>query len=151
MVALTRGLTPEEAAARLNAVHDYAVRLPASNGKSATVGFCWGGARSFSYAATQPALDGAVVYYGSSPEAPELARVTAPVVGHYAGDDARVNATVPPAEAEMKRLGKFYEVHMYEGAGHGFLRQLEGRDGANLAAAQKAWPRTVAFFRERLE
>ncbi|HZI67459.1 MAG TPA: dienelactone hydrolase family protein, partial [Thermoanaerobaculia bacterium] len=80
-----------------------------------------------------------------------LARVTAPVLGHYAGDDARVNATVAPAEAEMKRLGKFYEVHVYEGAGHGFLRQLEGREGANRAAAEKAWPRTVSFFRERLE
>jgi carboxymethylenebutenolidase len=151
VVALVRGLTPEEATSRLNAVHDYAVKLPASNGKTATVGFCWGGARSFSYAAAQPSLDGAVVYYGSSPEAPELARVTAPVLGHYAGDDARVNATVPAAEAEMKRLGKSYETHFYEGAGHGCLRQLEGRDGANLAAAQKAWPRTVAFWRERLE
>lgn len=151
VVALVRGLTPEEATARLNAVHDYAVKLPASNGKSATVGFCWGGARSFAYAAAQPALLGAVVYYGTSPAAAELARVTAPVLGHYAGDDARVNATVPAAEAEMKRLGKFYETHFYEGAGHGFLRQLEGRDGANLAAAEKAWPRTVAFWRERLE
>lgn len=151
VVALVRGLTPEEATARLNAVYDYAVKLPASNGKSATVGFCWGGARSFAYAAAQPALLGAVVYYGTSPAAAELARVTAPVLGHYAGDDARVNATVPAAEAEMKRLGKFYETHFYEGAGHGFLRQLEGRDGANLAAAEKAWPRTVAFWRERLE
>jgi carboxymethylenebutenolidase len=151
VVALVRGLTPEEATARLNAVHDYAVKLPASNGKSATVGFCWGGARSFAYAAAQPALDGAVVYYGTSPEAAELARVSAPVLGHYAGDDARVNATVPTAEAEMKRLGKIYETHVYDGAGHGFLRQLEGRDGANLAAAQKAWPRTVAFWRERIE
>ena len=151
VVALVRGLTPEEATTRLNAVHDWAVKLPASNGKSATVGFCWGGARSFSYAAAQPALDGAVVYYGSSPEVALLAGITAPVLGLYAGDDARVNATVPPAEAEMKRLGKFYEVHTYDGAGHGFLRQLEGREGANLAAAEKAWPRTVAFWKERIE
>jgi carboxymethylenebutenolidase len=151
VVALVRGLTPDETAARLNAVHDYAVKLPASNGKSATIGFCWGGARSFGYAAAQPALDGAIVYYGSSPETAELARVAAPVLGHYAGDDARVNATVPRAEAEMKRLGKFYEPHVYEGAGHGFLRQQEGREGANRAAAEKAWPRTVSFLKERLE
>jgi carboxymethylenebutenolidase len=151
VVALVRGLTPDETAARLNAVHDYAVRLPASNGKSATIGFCWGGARSFGYAAAQAALDGAIVYYGSSPETAELARVGAPVLGHYAGDDARVNATLPPAEAEMKRLGKFYETHVYEGAGHGFLRQQEGREGANRTAAEKAWPRTVRFLKERLE
>lgn len=151
VVALVRGLTPDETAARLNTVHDYVVRLPASNGKSATIGFCWGGARSFGYAAAQPALDGAIVYYGTSPETAELARVAAPVLGHYAGDDARVNATVPPAEAEMKRLGKFYETHVYEGAGHGFLRMREGREGANRAAAEKSWPRTVRFLRERLE
>lgn len=151
VVALVRGLTPDEAATRLNAVHDYAVRLPASNGKSATIGFCWGGARSFGYAAAQPALDGAIVFYGSSPETAVLARIAAPVLGHYAGDDARVNASVPPAEAEMKRLGKIYEVHIYEGAGHGFLRQQEGREGANRIAAEKAWPRTVGFLKERLE
>lgn len=151
VVALVRGLTPDETAPRLNAVHDYAVRLPASNGKSATIGFCWGGARSFGYAAAQPALDGAIVYYGTSPETGELARIAAPVLGHYAEDDARVNATVPPAEAEMKRLGKFYETHVYEGAGHGFLRMQEGREGANRAAAEKSWPRTVRFIKERLE
>lgn len=151
VVALVRGLTPDEANARLNAVHDYAVKLPAANGKSATIGFCWGGSRSFGYAAAQPALDAAVVYYGSSPEAAELGRVTAPVLGHYAGDDARVNATVPPAEAEMKRLGKFYEANVYEGAGHGFLRQQESREGANRAATEKSWPRTVTFWRERIE
>jgi carboxymethylenebutenolidase len=148
---LVRALTPEDATARLNAVHDYAVKLPAANGKSATIGFCWGGGRSFSYAATQPALDAAVVYYGISPEAAELARIKAPVLGNYGGDDARVNATVATAEAEMKKLGKTYEPHTYEGAGHGFLRQQDGRDGANLKATREAWPRTVAFLRRYLK
>jgi len=151
VVKLVRAVTPEEATARLNAVRDYAVKLPASNGTSATVGFCWGGARSFAYAAAQPALQAAVVYYGVSPEPADLAGVKAPVLGLYGSDDARVNATVAPAEAEMKKLGKAYEVHTYEGAGHGFLRQQSGRDGANLKATQQAWPRTVAFLREHLK
>ena len=150
VVKLVRSLTPADANARLDAVHAWAVALPASNGKSATVGFCWGGARSFGYAAAQPALDGAVVYYGSSPEAAELAKIGAPVLGHYGGDDARVNATIPPAEAEMKRLSKPYEPHIYEGAGHGFLRAQTEREGANLRATEQAWPRTLAFLRERL-
>lgn len=150
-VKLVRGLTPEEATARLNAVHDYAVKLPAANGKSATIGFCWGGARSFAYAAAQPALDAAVVYYGTSPEAADLAKIKAPVLGLYGGDDARVNATIEPAQAEMKKLGKTYEPNIYDGAGHGFLRQQDGRDGANLKATQQAWPRTVAFLREQLK
>jgi len=151
VVKLVRGITPEEANRRLNAVRDWATKLPAGNGKTATIGFCWGGARSFGYAAAQPALDAAVVYYGVSPESAELAAIRAPVLGFYGGDDARVDATVPPAEAEMKRLGKSYETHTYDGAGHGFLRDQEGRDGANLKAASEAWPRTVAFLKERLK
>ena len=151
VVKLVRGLTPEQAIARLNAVHDWAVKLPAANGKSATIGFCWGGARSFVYAAAQPALDAAVVYYGTSPEAAELARVKAPVLGLYGSDDARVNATIPTAEAELKKLGKTYEPNIYEGAGHGFLRAQEDREGANLRATKQAWPRTLAFLREHLK
>lgn len=151
VVKLVRGLTPEQATARLNAVHDYAVKLPAANGKSATIGFCWGGARSFAYAAAQPALDAAVVYYGTSPEAADLARVKVPVLGLYGEDDARVNATIPPAEAEMKKGGRTYEPNIYPGAGHGFLRAQDDREGANLAATEKAWPRTVAFLRQHLK
>ena len=147
---LVRGLTPEDATARLNAVREYALKIPAANGKTATIGFCWGGARSFAYA-TQPGPNAAVVYYGTSPEAADLAKVKAPVLGLYGSDDARVNATVGPAEAEMKKLGKTYEVHTYEGAGHGFLRAQDGREGANLKATQQAWPRTVAFLKEHLK
>jgi carboxymethylenebutenolidase len=151
VVKMVRGLTPEITLARLNAVHDWAVKIPSGNGKTATMGFCWGGGKSFAYAAQQPALDAAVVFYGTSPEGEELAKVKAPVLGHYGGDDARVNATIPTAEAELKKLGRTYEPHVYEGAGHGFLRQQDGRDGANLKATQQAWPRTLAFLRERLK
>jgi len=150
-VAITHGLTPEEANRRLNSVRLWALGLAAGNGKVATVGFCWGGARSFAFAAAQPALDAAVVYYGASPETGDLGRIKAPVEGHYGGDDARVDATIPAAEAEMKRLGKTYHPHIYEGAGHGFLRDQAGRDGANLRAARQAWPATVAFLKERLK
>ena len=151
VVKLVRAVTPEEATARLNAVRAHAIKIPAANGKTATIGFCWGGSRSFAYAVEQPALDAAVVYYGTSPETPDLARIKAPVLGHYGGDDARVNATIAPAEAEMKRLGQTYEPHVYDGAGHGFLRAQSGRDGANLKATQEAWARTIAFLRERLK
>lgn len=151
VVKLVHGITPEEATKRLNAIRDWALKIPAGSGKVATIGFCWGGARSFAYAAAQPTLAAAVVYYGTSPENAELAAIRAPVLGFYGGDDARVDATVPPAEAEMKRLSKSYETHTYDGAGHGFLRDQEGRDGANRKAASDAWPRTVVFLRERLK
>jgi carboxymethylenebutenolidase len=151
VVKLVRALTPGETNSRLNTVRAWAIGLPAANGKSATIGFCWGGARSFAYAAEQPALDAAVVYYGTSPEITDLAKIRAPVLGHYGGDDARVNATVPPAEAEMKRLSKPYESHVYEGAGHGFLRAQQEREGANIRATEQAWPRTIVFLQKRLK
>ncbi|MDQ6891683.1 MAG: dienelactone hydrolase family protein [Acidobacteriota bacterium] len=150
VVKLIRGLTSEETTARLNAVREWAVRLPAANGKSATVGFCWGGGQSFAYAAAQPALNAAVVYYGTPPDAAQLAKVAAPVAGFYGGDDARVTSTVTPTETEMKRLSKSYEPHVYDGAGHGFLRAQDDRNGANRKAASEAWPRMVAFLKERL-
>jgi carboxymethylenebutenolidase len=50
----------------------------------------------------------------------------------------------------MKKLGRAYEAHVYDGAGHGFLRAQDGRDGANLRAAQQAWPRVLAFLRQHL-
>ena len=123
--------------ARLNAAMDYGKKLPASNGKTGVIGFCWGGARSFGYAAAQPALNAAVVYYGDAPGSADntvettLANLKAPVLGLYAGNDARIGATVPATEAAMKKLGKSYEIHTYEGAGHGFMFAQGGADGAN--------------------
>jgi len=151
VVKLVRGLTPEETLTRLNAVRAHAARLPAANGRLATMGFCWGGARSFAYAAASPPPDAAVVYYGSSPDSAEVLAVKAPVLGLYGADDARVNATIEPARAALAKLGRSYETHLYEGAGHGFLRAQSGREGANLKATQQAWPRTIVFLRQHLE
>ena len=151
VVKLVRGLTPEETTLRLDAVRGYATRLPAASGKVATIGFCWGGARSFAYAAATPPPDAVVVYYGTSPDSAAIPGVKAPVLGLYGGDDARVNATIEPASAALKKLGRSYEPHVYDGAGHGFLRAQTGRDGANMKATQQAWPRTIAFLQQYLE
>jgi carboxymethylenebutenolidase len=148
VVKLVRELTPEEVKARLDAVWDYALKLPAANGKSATIGFCWGGANSFLFATSQSGLNAAVVYYGMAPEVGKLASIHAPVLGLYGEDDARVNATIDATAAEMKKLAKGYEVEIYKGAGHGFLRAQTGRDGANQKASDQAWPRTLAFLKQ---
>lgn len=148
VVRLIRGLSAEETFRRLNAVRAYAIKIPSANGKSATVGYCWGGAMSFGYACVQPGLNAAIVYYGTSPAAGALANLHAPVLGLYGADDARVNATIEPASEEVKKLGKTYEYEMYEGAGHGFLRQQTGREGANLKATQQAWPRMLSFLKK---
>lgn len=147
---LIRELDPKEVLTRIRLAGLWAAERPAASGRVGVVGFCWGGSMSFRLATDWEGLGAAVVYYGSSPEAGYQA-VRAPVLGLYGGDDARVNATVPAASEAMRRLGKRFEVETYAGAGHGFLRQQDGRDGANARAAAAAWPRTVAFLREVLE
>jgi len=144
-------LPHDEVNARLDAVRTWALALPAAARASGTVGFCWGGSTSFAYAVAQPALDAAVVYYGTAPpDLGTLAAVKAPVLGLYGGNDARVDATLAATTAKMKELGKTYEPHVFDGAGHGFLRAQGGEDGANLKAAKEAWPLTIAFLRRHL-
>ena len=148
VVRLIRALEPSDAVARLDAVRDHAMTLPATTGRVAALGFCWGGSTSFAYALTQPQLQAAVVYYGSSPvETADYHLVGAPVLGLYGSDDERVTATISTAEREMARHGKHYETEIFAGAGHGFLRAQEGRDGANRAASERAWRRTIEFLR----
>jgi carboxymethylenebutenolidase len=143
-------LTPDEINRSLDAVAKHGMSLPAALPKYGVVGFCWGGARSFLHAATAPTLGAAVVYYGSPPTADQMAAIRAPVLGHYGGNDARINMTIPATDSAMKRLGKTYEFHIHDGAGHGFLSGQEGANGANAAASRAAWPRTIAFFRAKL-
>lgn len=149
--AAIRTLRTADVDRQLAAVGQYGMAMPAAAKSYGIVGFCWGGSTSFMHAvASPPGLGAAVVYYGTSPADSLLPRVKVPVLGLYGGDDARVDATVPPAEAVMRRLGKTFEPHTFAGAGHGFLRQQDGKDGANLSASRQAWPLTVAFFRTHL-
>jgi carboxymethylenebutenolidase len=147
-----RTLTTEEIVARLNAVRDYALTISAANRKVATIGFCWGGGASFNYALNQPALDAAVSYYGPMPTDPAAyARAKAPILGLYGGNDQRVNANIPAAKAELEKHGVTYDPHIFDGAGHGFLRAQGGANGANMKATQEAWPLTLAFLRKYTE
>jgi len=118
-----RDLPPDQITADLNAVADYVTKLPAANGKLAVTGYCWGGTQSFRYATNNPKLKAAFVFYGSAPESKDdLARIKALVYGFYAGNDARINATLPRTIEMMKELRKKFEPVTYEGAGHGFMR-----------------------------
>ncbi len=150
-VGLMRSLDSPEIIRRLNMAAQYATALPAATGRFGVIGFCWGGSASFNFATARDDLGAAAVYYGTSPSNEALRRVRAPVMGFYGGDDQRVNATVEPAKAEMDRLGRRYEPHIYEGAGHSFLRAQNDRDGANMGATEQAWPTTIAFLRAELE
>ncbi|HYH78354.1 MAG TPA: dienelactone hydrolase family protein [Longimicrobium sp.] len=148
--AAIRTLDPAAVQARLDATARYAMALPAALPRYGVVGFCWGGAVSFAHAVHAPGLGASVVYYGVSPAPAALAGVRAPVLGLYGENDARVNATIAPADSAMRALGRTYQHRVFAGAGHGFLRQQDGQNGANLEAARAAWPLTVQWFRRHL-
>jgi len=138
------GLKPEQITADLNAVADYGAKLPASNGKVAVSGFCWGGTQTFRHATNSKNIKAGFAFYGSGPEQEEdIARIACPVYGFYGGNDNRVNATIPKSTELMKKAGKTYEPVIYEGAGHGFMRAGEAPDAnaANKKAREEAWTR----------
>lgn len=124
-----RDLPPDQITADLNAIADYVSKLPGSNGKLVVTGYCWGGSQSFRFATNRPDLKAAFVFYGSAPAGADntpdkavLAKIKAPVYGFYAGNDARINATLPATATAMSELKKTFEPVTYEGAGHGFMR-----------------------------
>jgi carboxymethylenebutenolidase len=135
---------------RIDAVARYGMALPAALPRYGITGFCWGGSVAFNHAVHSQNVGASVVFYGTSPASDALRTVRAPVLGLYGENDARVNATIAPADSAMRALGKVYEHEIFAGAGHGFVRQQDGQNGANLAATRAAWPRTVAFFRQHL-
>ena len=150
-----RDLPPNQITADLNAVADYVSTLPATNGKVAVAGFCWGGSQSFRYATDNPNLKAAFVFYGAAPTKDQdvdkeaVARIKAPVYGFYAGNDARINATVPKTSEIMKELKKKYEGVTYDGAGHGFMRAGEDpsdNNPSNKKAREEAWTRWKAIL-----
>jgi carboxymethylenebutenolidase len=144
-----RNLKPEGVTADLNAVFDYAKKIPAANGKVAVAGFCWGGGQSFRYATNQPGLSAAFVFYGPPP-AEGIANIKAPVYGFYGGNDERINASIPKTTEEMKAAGKTYDPVIYEGAGHGFMRagmQPEPTE-ANKKAREQSWERWLKLLKE---
>jgi carboxymethylenebutenolidase len=141
-------LPPDQVTADLNAAADYAKKLPASNGKLYVVGFCWGGGQSFRFATNRGDLSAAFVFYGPPPDAAAMAKINAPVYGFYAGNDARIDATIPATVDAMKAAGKTYEPVTYDGAGHGFMRAGEAPDAspANAKAREDSWTRWKALL-----
>jgi len=137
-------LPPDQITADLNATADYGLKLPAANGKLFVAGFCWGGSQTFRFATNRSDLAAAFVFYGGPPAKDAMARIKGPVYGFYAGNDARVNATIPETAEAMKKAGKTYDAVTYDGAGHGFMRAGEAPDDTNAAnktAREQAWAR----------
>jgi carboxymethylenebutenolidase len=152
MDATTKAVSGLDAAvvtADLDAAADYAKKIPAGNGKIATVGFCWGGGKSFAFATHRKDLSAAFVFYGPGPS--DVTSITAPVYGFYAGNDARIGATIPATTEAMKAAGKKYEPVTYDGAGHGFMRAGEDPNNTvpgNKTAREQGFTRLVTLIKE---
>jgi len=128
----------------------YLKTQPLSTGKVGCTGFCWGGGMTNQVAVFSPDLDAAVPYYGMQPTADQVALIKAPIMAHYAGDDARINQGIPAFEEALKKEKKEYQIFIYEGAGHAFNND-SNPERYNEKAAKLAWSRTIAFFKEKLK
>ncbi len=146
--AMIRKLNPDETVARLAAAVPFLANNPACTGKVGVVGFSWGGGMVNRLMAAGTSLNAGVAYYGAQIPAADVPKISAPLLLHYAGDDARINAGIPEYEAALKSNKKTYEIYMYEGAGHAFNNDTGPR--YNKEAAQLAWSRTIAFFKKYL-
>jgi carboxymethylenebutenolidase len=153
--AATRGigaLPPAQVTADLDAVFKYAKEIPSGNKIVAVGGFCWGGGQTFRYATHNPELAAACVFYGPEPrDENAYANIKAPVYGFYGGNDRRISGAVPQVKDRMKAAGKTYDPVVYDGAGHGFMRQGEASADTNNAdrkARDQAWERWKKILAE---
>ena len=142
-------LDPEQVTGDLNAAVDYLLSLPNSNGKVSVSGFCWGGSRTFGFAASRGDLEAAYVFYGTGPsEAGAYSDLGASVYCFYGGEDNRVNSTIDASSAAMASMESSYDPVIYDGAGHGFMSRGESAEEGdpNRVAMEAAWTRWAALL-----
>ena len=131
------------------AAFDYLKNHENCDGNIGVVGFCFGGWIANMMAVKVPTLKAAVPFYGGQPTAEEAAQVKAPLLLQYAELDTRVNAGWPAYEDVLKANNVEYTVHFYPNTNHGFHNNSTPR--FDKEAADLAWSRTIAFFKEKLK
>jgi len=130
------------------AAADYLKKLPDGSGKVGVVGFCYGGGIANFLATRIPDLAAAVPFYGAQPPAEDVAKIKAPLLIHYAGNDQRIDAGWPAYEAALKAAGVRYQEYTYPNVEHGFNNDTTPRYDAPVA--KLAWQRTIDFFNQYL-
>jgi carboxymethylenebutenolidase len=120
-----------------------------STGKVGAVGFCFGGTMVNRLAASSPDLDAGVAFYGRQVPAAQVPNIKASLLLNYAETDDGVNSGIPAYEAALKANNKKYTMYTYPGTQHAFFNDT-GAARYNKAAADLAWSRTLAFFKETL-
>jgi len=143
-------LDSDKTVKNLVAAVKYLETNPLSTGKVGCTGFCWGGAMTNQVAVNAPSLAAAVPYYGRQPSAEQVASIKAPVMAHYAENDAGINAGIPAFEEALKKAGVEYKIYTYPGTSHAFNNDTNA-ERYNKEAADLAWERTVAFLKSKLK
>ena len=118
----------------------------------ASLGWCFGGGWSLNTALLFPEdLDAAVIYYGQvTDDETRLSPLEVPILGLFGSEDRGIKVdSVRRFEAALERLGKNYEIHVYEGAGHAFANP--SGNNFNAEYADDAWRRTLDFLRGHLD
>ena len=140
---------PEALVAAADAAVPFMQTHPESTGNVGAVGFCFGGGVVNRMAAESAGLKAAVAYYGMQLPADKVPTIKAPLLLHYAELDQRINAGIAAYEAALKANGKRYTIYIYPGVNHAFNNDTGGAR-YNKEAADLAWQRTLAFFKENL-
>jgi carboxymethylenebutenolidase len=109
-----------------------------------SVGFCWGGFRSFMLATAAPNLRKAVVFYGSSPDT-GFDKIQASVLAHYAEWDNQLTGNAIWTKETMEKAGKKFQYYVYPKTDHAFFNDTGPR--YDPAASKLAWQRTVDFLK----
>ena len=131
------------------AAYDHLISHENCNGKIGVVGFCFGGWISNMMAVRIPSLSAAVPFYGRQPSNEDAVKIKTPLMLQYAGLDTRVNEGWDAFEKVLKENNIDHVAHFYPDVNHGFHNNTTPR--YDEAAANLAWERTIAFFRDKLK
>ncbi|MCB1478598.1 MAG: dienelactone hydrolase family protein [Tepidamorphaceae bacterium] len=150
-LSLVQRVDADKATSQFRAAIEHLRKHKDSNGKVATMGWCFGGGWSLNASIATP-VDATVIYYGRvTRSAEDLKRLKGPVLGHFGTLDKNINAEmVGGFEQAMKEAGKAASltVNWYE-ADHAFANPTGARYDAD--DARLAWERTQAFLKENLK
>ncbi len=146
---LMKGLNFADAASQ--DVRAAVLHLKAAGTKVGVSGYCMGGALTLLSAVFVPEVDAAVAWYGFPPiEYVDATRITAPVMGHFATDDAYFPiAMVDTLEEKLRQAGVTHTIHRYH-AQHAFANETNVNKPIPIqydpSAAALAWDRSIAFL-----